>query len=141
MIRSARENGGLVLTIDRVPQRNALSVEMYDQLRAGLLAAHDDPACHSVIIAGAGGHFTAGNDLHDFQRTRPCGDSVALAFLRTLASVDVAVIAAVEGYAIGVGCTLLLHCDFLHADDTAVFSLPFVSLALCPEGGSSVLLE
>lgn len=141
MIRSEYENGGLILTIDRAPQRNALSIEMYEQLRAGLQQAHDNPECHSVIITGAGGNFTAGNDLKDFQRPRPTGDSAALAFLRTLASVDVAVIAAVEGHAVGIGTTLLQHCDFVYADDTATFSLPFISLALCPEGGSSVLLE
>lgn len=141
MIRSEVENGSLVLTIDRVEQRNALSTAMYDQLREGLEAANNDPRCHSVIITGAGGHFTAGNDLKDFQSERPQGDSPALAFLRTLASVDVSVIAAVEGYAIGIGATLLQHCDFVYADDTATFSLPFISLALCPEGGSSILLE
>lgn len=141
MIRSERENGTLVLTIDRVEQRNALSNAMYDQLREGLVSANDDLDCHAVIITGAGGHFTAGNDLKEFQGERPAGDSPALAFLRTLASVDVSVIAAVEGYAVGIGVTLLQHCDFVYAGDTATFSLPFISLALCPEGGSSLLME
>lgn len=141
MIRSENYQGGLILTIDRATQRNALSIEMYDQLRAGLQQAHDDPACHSVIITGTDGVFTAGNDLKDFQRPRPEGDSAALAFLRTLANVDVAVIAAVEGHAVGIGTTLLQHCDFVYADPSATFSLPFISLALCPEGGASLLLE
>lgn len=141
MIRCEYHHGGMILTMDRARQRNALSIEMYEQLRTGLQQAHDDPDCHSVIITGSGGNFTAGNDIKDFQRPRPVGDSAALAFLRTLASVDVAVIAAVEGHAVGIGTTLLQHCDFVYADETASFSLPFISLALCPEGGSSLLLE
>ena len=141
MIRSDFEDGTLLLTIDRVAQRNALNNAMYDQLREGVQQANDNPACHSVIIAGAGGNFTAGNDLKEFQGERPVGDSSALALLRTLALSDVTVIAAVEGYAIGIGATMLQHCDFVYADETAIFSLPFISMALCPEGGSSLLLE
>ncbi|MYN13490.1 enoyl-CoA hydratase [Pusillimonas sp. TS35] len=142
MIEARIENGGMVLTINRPAQRNALSTTMYNQLRDGLQAANDNTSCHSVIITGAGGHFTAGNDLADFQRVRTLDeDSPALSFLRTLASVDVPVIAAVEGVAVGVGVTMLQHCDFVFADSTAMFSLPFVSLGLCPEGGSSILLE
>ncbi|NYT77038.1 enoyl-CoA hydratase/isomerase family protein [Alcaligenaceae bacterium] len=141
MIDTKYENGAMVLTINRPKQRNALSTDMYLQLSEGLQAAHDNPECCSVIITGAGDHFTAGNDLADFQRQRVPGDSPALTFLRTLASVDVPVIAAVQGYAVGVGVTMLQHCDFVYADSTAVFSLPFVTLGLCPEGGSSILLE
>lgn len=141
MIETKYENGGMVLTINRPKQRNALNIEMYQQLSEGLQAAHDNADCHSVIITGAGDHFTAGNDLTDFQRQRLPGDSPALTFLRTLAAVDVPVIAAVQGYAVGVGVTMLQHCDFVYADNTAVFSLPFVSLGLCPEGGASILLE
>lgn len=141
MIETQYENGGMILTINRPRQRNALSADMYLQLSESLKAAHNDAACHSVILTGAGGHFTAGNDLADFQRQRQPGDSPALTFLRTLASVDVPVLAAVQGYAVGVGVTMLQHCDFVYADDSAVFSLPFVSLGLCPEGGSSILLE
>ena len=141
MIRSEFEDGTLTLTIDRAQQRNALSTAMYEQLHEGVRRGNDDPNCHSVIITGAGGHFTAGNDLKDFQAERPAGDSAALALLRALANADVTVIAAVEGYAIGIGVTLLQHCDFVYADETATFSLPFISLALCPEGGSSILLE
>lgn len=141
MIESTFENGGLILTINRPKQRNALNIEMYRKLNQSLQAAHDDPDCHSVIIAGAGDHFTAGNDLADFQRERQPGDSPALTFLRTLVSVDVPVVAAVQGYAVGIGVTMLQHCDFVFADQTAVFSMPFVALGLCPEGGSSLLLE
>lgn len=141
MIRSEYSGQRLLLTIDRIEQRNALSTSMYQQLQAGVQEAHDNPDCRAVIITGAGGHFTAGNDLKDFQQPRGDGDSPALAFLRTLISVDVPVIAAVQGYAIGIGTTLLQHCDFVYADESASFSLPFVSLALCPEGGSSQLLE
>lgn len=142
MIESSSENGGVTLTINRPSQRNALSADMYRQLSEGLQAAHADVACHSVIITGAGDHFTAGSDIADFRRKRqPGDDSPGLTFLRTIASVDVPVIAAVQGYAIGIGMTLLQHCDFVYADRTAVLSIPFVALGLCPEGGSSLILE
>lgn len=130
----------MVLTINRPERRNALTHSMYQALDQGLQAAQADPACHAVILTGAGDCFTAGNDLGEFQTTRSVVDSPALAFLRTLANVDVSVIAAVEGHAIGVGVTLLQHCDFVYAGETAQFSMPFVSLGLCPEGGSSTLL-
>lgn len=141
MIEFKSENGGVTLTINRPAQRNALSADMYLQLSQGLQAAHDDPGCHSVIITGAGDHFTAGSDIADFRRERQPGDSPGLTFLRTIAAVDVPVIAAVQGYAVGIGMTLLQHCDFAYADHTAVFSIPFVALGLCPEGGSSLILE
>lgn len=141
MIRAEFQNQGLVLTIDRPEQRNALSIAMYHQLAAGLQQAQDTPDCSFVIITGTAGVFTSGNDLKDFQQPRDNSDSPGLAFLRALINLDVPVIAAVEGYAIGIGTTLLQHCDFVYADESAYFSLPFVPLALCPEGGSSQELE
>ncbi|PLC50487.1 enoyl-CoA hydratase [Pollutimonas subterranea] len=140
MIVSRLEGSCMTLTINRPERRNALTGSMYQALDQGLQAAQADPACHAVILTGAGDCFTAGNDLSEFQATRSLTDSPALAFLRTLANVDVPVIAAVEGHAVGVGVTLLQHCDFVYAGETAQFSMPFVSLGLCPEGGSSTLL-
>jgi enoyl-CoA hydratase/carnithine racemase len=93
-----------------------------------------------VILTGAGEHFTAGNDLRDFQAERGAGDSAGLTFLRVLTTAEVPVIAAVEGYAIGIGVTLLQHCDFVHIGEGATLRMPFVALGLCPEGASSLLM-
>lgn len=135
-----QEGSCITLTINRPERRNALTGQMYADLNAGLQAAQQDATCRAVILTGTSDYFSAGNDLSEFQTAPTLVDSPALAFLRTLASVDVPVIAAVEGHAIGVGVTLLQHCDFVYAGQTASFSMPFVSLGLCPEGGSSLLL-
>ncbi|SAI22004.1 enoyl-CoA hydratase/isomerase [Bordetella ansorpii] len=139
---SAREGAVLTLTINRPERRNALHLAAYGELTVQLKRANDDPGLAAVILTGAGTHFTAGNDLRDFQAqpNRPAGDSAGLAFLRALIDLDVPVIAAVEGYAIGVGVTLLQHCDFVHAADNATLRMPFTSLGLCPEGGSSLMM-
>ena len=113
---------------------------MYRDIDRALREADADPACAAVVLHGAGGHFTAGNDLAEFQTPQDSREVGSIAFLHTLASVDVPVIAAVRGQAVGVGVTLLLHCDFVYAAADAVFRLPFVSLGLCPEGASSLLL-
>lgn len=140
MINTIQGDSCVTLVIDRPERRNALTNAMYAELDLALQAAQADPDCKAVILTGSGGHFTAGNDLSEFQSARGAGDSPALAFLRRLAGIDVPVIAAVEGRAVGVGVTLLQHCDFVYAGDDALFSLPFVSLGLCPEGGSSLLM-
>ncbi|MGB3288243.1 MAG: enoyl-CoA hydratase-related protein [Burkholderiaceae bacterium] len=140
MIGIASDGSCLTLTINRPERRNALTNAMYTELDHALQAAQADPGCNAVILTGTGGHFTAGNDLSEFQSKRGAGDSPALAFLRRLAGIDVPVIAAVEGRAVGVGVTLLQHCDFVYAAQDALFSMPFVSLGLCPEGGSSLLM-
>ncbi|WP_370246231.1 enoyl-CoA hydratase-related protein [Candidimonas sp. SYP-B2681] len=140
MIETKVEAHCTTLTINRPERRNALTTLMYQTLEKGLQKAQADPHCHAVILTGTHDCFTAGNDLSEFQGHRSMVDSPALSFLRTLASVDVPVIAAVEGHAIGIGVTLLQHCDFIYAGATARFSMPFVSLGLCPEGGSSTML-
>src|SRR5690606_30324263 len=114
--------------INRPERRNALNNAMYRQLEQALLAAQADQTCSAVILTGAQGHFTAGNDLAEFQAGRSEAESPALSFLRTLAKIDVPVIAAVQGQAVGVGVTLLQHCDFVYADETARFSVPFLAL-------------
>lgn len=140
MITSAIYDYGMVVTIDRPERRNALNGAMYKALTLALCAAQDDSHCNALILTGSQDCFNAGNDLTEFQAERGLEDSPALVFLRTLAAVDVPVIAAVEGPAVGVGVTLLQHCDFVYASETALFSMPFVSLGLCPEGGSSLLM-
>ncbi len=140
MIEKKVEAHCTTLTINRPERRNALTTLMYQSLEKGLQSAQADPHCHAIILTGTNDCFTAGNDLSEFQGHRSAADSPALSFLRTLASIDVPVIAAVEGHAVGIGVTLLQHCDFVYAGATARFSMPFVSLGLCPEGGSSTML-
>ncbi|MFQ1062589.1 enoyl-CoA hydratase-related protein [Bordetella trematum] len=139
-VLSAHDDGVLTLTINRPHCRNALDSASYLALAEALRAAQADAGVAAVILTGAGEHFTAGNDLRDFQAERPAGDSPALVFLRALIDCDAPVLAAVEGYAVGVGTTLLQHCDFVYAGEGARLRLPFVALGLCPEGGSSQLL-
>lgn len=140
MIRIERQDAVLEILIDRPERRNALTDAMYRDIERALREADADPSCAAVVLHGAGGHFTAGNDLAEFQMPQDSRDVGSIAFLHALASVNVPVIAAVRGQAVGVGVTLLLHCDFVYAAADAVFRLPFVSLGLCPEGASSLLL-
>jgi len=136
------EDGILQLTLQRPERRNALTGEMYTALADNLAAASQDPAIRVVVIRGAGGHFTAGNDLADFMNNPPSleGESPVLRFLMAIARFDKPLIAGVEGVAVGVGTTLLLHCDMVWAADSARFRLPFVNLGLVPEAGASLLL-
>lgn len=129
---------------DRPDKKNAITVDMYAALCAGLEAAAGDPAVRAVVIAGSRECFTAGNDLGDFMRRAQGGGaddaSAPLGFLRALATFEKPMVAAVSGVAIGIGTTMLLHCDLVYAAPTARFKTPFVDLALVPEAGSTVLL-
>ena len=135
-----REGSVVTLTINRPDRRNALDAATYGALSERIAQASADASVSAVILTGAGEHFTAGNDLRDFQSGRGPGDSAGLAFLRVLSTCEAPVIAAVEGYAIGIGVTLLQHCDFVHIGDAATLRMPFVALGLCPEGASSLLM-
>jgi len=135
-----REAGIVVLRIHRPSRRNALDPATYRALGAALQEADADGSVHAIVLTGSEGHFTAGNDLQEFQ-TRDGGESAGIAFLRALVAVQTPVVAAVEGYALGVGVTLLQHCDFVYVAHNATLRLPFVSLGLCPEGASSLLLS
>jgi enoyl-CoA hydratase/carnithine racemase len=129
------------IRLDRPDKKNAITGEMYAALSAALDAAAADPAVRAVVLAGARDCFTAGNDLGDFVRAAQGGDTASgLRFLHTLAGFDKPLIAAVAGVAIGIGTTMLLHCDLVYAAPTARFRTPFVDLALVPEAGSSILL-
>jgi enoyl-CoA hydratase/carnithine racemase len=130
--------GVRVLAIDRTAKRNAFDIALYEALAQGISAADGDPDVHVTVITGRGGVFTSGNDLADF-RDHP--DSTApFALLRTLVEADKPIIAAVEGFAVGIGASMLLHCDLAFAGRSTVFSLPFVKLGLSPEGASTQLL-
>jgi enoyl-CoA hydratase/carnithine racemase len=139
------EPGIRLVTIDRPARRNALDRAAYAGLTEAFQAVAGDEAVAAVVLTGAGGCFTAGNDLKDFQdvehqSVETGGDSPGLTFLKALRACPLPVVAAVEGHAVGIGTTLLLHCDLAYAGDGARFRLPFTALGLSPEGGSSYLL-
>ncbi|HYO74607.1 MAG TPA: enoyl-CoA hydratase-related protein, partial [Archangium sp.] len=135
------EAGVLSLTFNRPQKKNAFSGEMYEAAARALVEADSNDAVRVVVLTGSGGAFTAGNDLKDFLERPPSGeDSPVFRFLRALAHHSRPVVAAVDGVAVGIGTTLLLHCDYVVASERAVFSVPFVNLGLSPEGASSVLL-
>lgn len=141
MINVIFEKNVLEICINRPEKKNALSSDMYDQLTAVFTEYGNRNDCAAIILYGAGDGFTAGADLKDFQTKRGPGDSPAVRFLRALSRAQQPVIAAVEGFAIGIGTTMLQHCDFVYATSDTRFRMPFAELGLCPEGGSSLLLE
>lgn len=130
-----------VLQFSRAERKNAITSEMYGLLADGLLSAADDPAIRVVVVCGNAAGFTAGNDLGDFLNNPPRGEETPVArFLRAIATFPKPLVAAVNGMAVGVGTTMLLHCDLVYASEDAKLSLPFVNLGLCPEAASSMLL-
>ncbi len=139
------EAGVLTLTLNRLDKKNALTTDMYAALADALMQAAEDAAIRVAVIQGHEQIFTAGNDLQDFRRERPpvldaANPAPVHRFLDALRSFPKPLVAAVAGPAVGIGTTLLLHCDLVYAGDNAAFSLPFVNLGLCAEGGSSVML-
>jgi enoyl-CoA hydratase/carnithine racemase len=137
------EDAGAVrkVLLNRLDKKNALTLAMYDQLTQALKSADADAGVHVVVLGSAGEVFSAGNDIGDFVAFQgKLEDSSVLRFLRTLAAFSKPLVAAVDGVAVGVGTTLLLHCDVVVASDRARFQLPFVKLALVPEAASSLLL-
>ena len=138
-----RANGVLTLRIQRPEKKNSLTFDMYIALREAVLAANEDASVGAILITGTSDCFTAGNDLRDFQeraRAEEPGPSEGLAFIEALVACETPVVAAVNGLAIGIGVTMLQHCDFVHAGRSALFRAPFVDLGLCPEAASSLLL-
>jgi len=129
------------IVISRPDKRNALSPAMYDALAGALEHADGNPSVRVTLIQGTGGCFTSGNDLHDFVHAPPAGEeSPVFRFLRALSAAQKPVVAAVLGPAVGIGTTMLLHCDLVYAGESARFELPFVNLGLCPEAAASLLL-
>lgn len=132
--------GVMSVVLDRSDRKNALTGEMYAHMRAALERADAEREVRVVILSGSGGNFSAGADLAEFQNSQMQFPSPAIHFLQKLSTLRKPVVAAVEGHAVGIGTTMLLHCDVVYAAQTARFKLPFVNLALCPEGASSYLL-
>ncbi|WP_339750732.1 enoyl-CoA hydratase-related protein [uncultured Marinobacter sp.] len=143
MIKKYSQEKAIHLVIDRPDKKNALNRSMYEQLAGYVREASSDQNVHAVVISGAEGVFTAGNDLDDF-RARATDEnpkpSAGLAFIEELMACDTPVIAAVEGLAIGIGTTMLLHCDSVFAGRSARFKTAFVDLGLVPEAASTVTM-
>ena len=140
MIHSHISHGVLELTIDRMQRKNALTASMYETLTRALRGARGNAEVRVCLIKGEGSVFTAGNDLEEFLNNPPASpDAPAFHFLDTLAAFPKPVVAAVRGLAVGVGTTMLFHCDLVYAGSDASFVLPFVNLGVCPEAGSGLL--
>jgi enoyl-CoA hydratase/carnithine racemase len=140
-IRTETINGVARIEIARPEKKNALTVAMYQAMADAIAAANDDGAVRSLLIHGQKDIFTAGNDLEDFMKNPPSGmDAPVFRFMQALGYCEKPVVAAVNGAAVGIGTTMLMHCDLVYCADNAMFSMPFVSLGLCSEFASSVLV-
>jgi enoyl-CoA hydratase/carnithine racemase len=140
-IKSAIENSILLLTIARPEKKNALTADMYEAMADSITDADNNKNIRVILITGSEDSFTAGNDLKDFLDNPPIeSSSPVFQFMHAIAGTKKPVVAAVNGLAIGIGTTMLLHCDLVYAVETARFQLPFVNLGLVPELGSSLIL-
>lgn len=134
-------DGILHIQMNRPEKKNALTREMYSDFTNALRRADSDDTIRAIIISGCDGCFTAGNDLTDFLGEPHVDEqSPVTQFIKLLPMVKKPIVASVNGSAVGVGTTMLLHCDIVVAGDDAVFQMPFVQLGLVPEAGSSLLL-
>lgn len=129
------------IELDRAEKKNAITAGMYQAMADALRAAEADPQVRVVLIHGKPDCFTAGNDLKDFLERPPSGDgSPVFQFLQGISTAAKPLVAAVGGPAVGIGTTMLLHCDFVYASPNTRFQMPFVTLGLVPEAASSLLL-
>lgn len=137
-----RDETLLLLKINRPDKKNALTLEMYQALIDGLAEAELDDGVRVVVISGTADCFTSGNDILDFMAAagQPEKAALPLKFLQTISTFSKPIIAAVEGAAVGIGTSMLLHCDLVFCRETSRFQLPFARLGLVPEGGTSLLL-
>jgi enoyl-CoA hydratase/carnithine racemase len=140
-IHTELSDGVLTIRMNRPDKKNALTRAMYSAITAGLQRADEDPAIRATLIAGTADCFTSGNDVADFVNEPPFeANSPVMRFLAFLPFTKKPLIAAVNGPAIGVGITMLLHCDLVYVGESARLHMPFVSLGLCPEAGSSLIM-
>ena len=140
-IKTATLNGVLTIEIARPEKKNALTLAMYQAMADAIGSAVADAAVRALLITGQPGVFTSGNDLEDFMQRPPAGeDSPVFRFMRALADCGKPVVAAVTGAAVGIGTTMLLHCDLVYVSDEARLAMPFVGLGLVPEYASSLLV-
>lgn len=139
------EAGVRTVTLNRVDKKNSITQAMYIAMAQALNSAITDEAVRVVVLQGDATVFSAGSDIGDFQNRQASGegitpDSPVFQFLQALSTFPKPLIAAVAGPAVGIGTTILLHCDLVYAGDNAAFAMPFVNLGLCPEAASSLLL-
>lgn len=141
-IKLAQKDGILEITFARPEKKNALTNDMYEAAREALAGAQTDVTTRVVLFSAEGGSFTAGNDLAEFASVANgrSHDLKALGFIEALIRAEKPIVAAVPGLAVGVGTTMLLHCDLVYVAETAKLSMPFVNLGLVPEAASSLLL-
>lgn len=133
--------GVLSLTINRLDRKNSITAVMYAAMADVLIAAESNDAVRVLVIQGHETIFSAGNDIGDFLHKPPSTqDAPVFRFLYAISAFTKPIVAAVCGPAVGIGTTLLMHCDLIYAGDNAAFSMPFVNLGLCPEAGSSLLV-
>ncbi len=142
-ILTSKSNGILMIEFNRPDKKNAITAAMYQTMADALKEAEADPAVRAILIAGKPEIFTAGNDLEDFMKNSSqdaIGERPVTQFMVNLSRAPKPVIAAVAGAAVGIGTTMLMHCDLIYTADNAKFSMPFTQLGLCPEFASSMLL-
>jgi enoyl-CoA hydratase/carnithine racemase len=140
-IRASVQEGVACIELARPERKNAITAQMYADMADALDAAGHDDSVVAIVLHGADTVFSAGNDIQDFLERPPSLEtSPTVRFMRVLAGQEKPVIAAVNGAAVGIGTTLLMHCDLVYSADDAMFSMPFVSLGLCPEFASSLLV-
>jgi enoyl-CoA hydratase/carnithine racemase len=132
--------GVMTITFNRLDKKNSITSSMYAAMAEALAQAATDPAVRVVVFQGHESIFSAGNDIGDFLNQPPTTqESPVFRFLRGIATFEKPLLAAVAGPAVGIGTTMLFHCDLVYAGDNAAFSMPFVNLGLCPEAASSLL--
>ncbi|WP_297802806.1 enoyl-CoA hydratase [uncultured Brevundimonas sp.] len=144
LIKTRVDNGVLHIVMDRADKKNAITQDMYLGLTEALVKAREDETIRVAVISAAGESFSAGNDIADFmqlgQSDTTLVDTQVFRFLKALADLDKPLLAAVRGRAVGVGLTMLLHCDMVVVAEDAQLSAPFINLALVPEAASTLLL-
>jgi enoyl-CoA hydratase/carnithine racemase len=146
-ILSSKADGILTIEFNRPERKNAITAAMYQAMADALIDGEKDAAVRAILITGKPEIFTAGNDLDDFLKNAAPVQGVApesrsvFQFMRALSGTTKPVVAAVSGAAVGIGTTMLLHCDLVYAADNAKFSMPFSQLGLCPEFASSLLFQ
>ena len=134
-------DGVRTIRMDRPEKKNALTLPMYEAIAGALTAANGDDDSRAVVLLGLPGAFTAGNDIAEFIKMAAAGvlGEPIIAFLKTLANCEKPLLAGVDGLAIGIGTTMLFHCDYVAASDRSLFKTPFTDLALVPEAASTLL--
>lgn len=136
------ENGILTIEFNRPEKKNAITAAMYNTMSDALNAAESNVQVRTILFVGKPDIYTAGNDLEDFMKNPPSSkEHPVFKFMHSISHTTKPVVAAVSGVAVGIGTTMLMHCDLVYAADNAKFSMPFSQLGLCPELASSLLLQ